>query len=171
MAIFSLPALPLGDGVVLLRPWTETDLPAIDAATRDPEILRRNRLPADFDAAAWFARSRAEQERGESLRLLIVDPTDDRLLGALSLTAYRDDPTGAELGIWTTAEARGRGIGGRAVGLLCEWALSELPLGRIIGRTDPDNVASRRMMERRGFELLGRDGDQVAYERRPARRR
>lgn len=137
MATFSLPAHPLGDGVVTLRPWTEADLPAIEAATRDPEIIRRNRLPQSFDARAWFEQSSVEQEEGRSVRLLIVDPGTDRLLGSLSLMAYGDDPAGAELGLWTVADERGRGIGGRAVRLVCDWALAELPLERIVGRTTP----------------------------------
>jgi RimJ/RimL family protein N-acetyltransferase len=166
MATFSPPGRPLGDGVVSLRPWTEADLPAIDAATRDPEIVRRNRLPQPFDAAAWFDESNVEQERGESLKLLIVDPTNDRFLGSLSLWTYDGDPGSAEIGLWTVAEERGRGIGGRAVRLVTDWALAHLPLGRIVGRTDPDNVASRRVMERLGFELVGPVGDQIAYERR-----
>jgi RimJ/RimL family protein N-acetyltransferase len=41
-----------------------------------------------------------------------------------------------------------------------------LPLERIIGRTDPDNVASRTVMERLGFELIGPVDDQVTSERR-----
>jgi hypothetical protein len=80
MATFSLPAHPLGDGVVTLRPWTEADLPAIEVATRDPEIVRRNRLPQPFDAAAWFEQSSVEREQGRSVRLLIVDPRTERLL-------------------------------------------------------------------------------------------
>jgi RimJ/RimL family protein N-acetyltransferase len=119
MATFSPPGRPLGDGVVSLRPWTEADLPAIDAATRDPEIVRRNRLPQPFDAAAWFDESNVEQERGESLKLLIVDPTNDRFLGSLSLWTYDGDPGSAEIGLWRsdclraslagwTASVRGR---------------------------------------------------------------
>lgn len=77
MATFSPPGRPLGDGVVSLGPWTEADLPALDAATRDPEIVRRNRLPRSFDAAAWLEQSNVEQERAGSVRLLIVDPTTD----------------------------------------------------------------------------------------------
>jgi [ribosomal protein S5]-alanine N-acetyltransferase len=168
MAIFFGPPGPLTDDVVSLRPWTKADLPAIDAATRDPEIVRRNRLPQPFDAAAWFDESNAEQERGESLKLLIVDPTDDRFLGSLSLWTYDGDPVSAEIGLWTVAEERGRGIGGRAVRLVADWALAHLPLERIVGRTDPDNVASRTVMERLGFELIGPVGDQVAYEYRSA---
>jgi RimJ/RimL family protein N-acetyltransferase len=144
------------------------NLPAIEAATRDPEIIRRNRSPRPFDARAWFEESSVDQEQGRSVRLLIVDPGTERLLGALSLTPYGDDPASAELGLWTVAEERGRGIGGRAVRLVCDWALGELPLERIVGRTDPDNAASRRVMERLGFELVGPVGDQVAYERRGA---
>jgi [ribosomal protein S5]-alanine N-acetyltransferase len=166
MSTFSLPEHPLGDGVVTLRPWTQADLPAIEAATRDPEIIRRNRLPQPFDARAWFEESSVEQEQGRSVRLLIADPGTDRLLGALSLTPYGDDPASVELGLWTVAEERGRGVGGRAIRLVCDWALGELPLECIVGRTDPDNAASRRVMERLGFELVRPVGDQVAYERR-----
>jgi ribosomal-protein-alanine N-acetyltransferase len=166
MAIFFGPPRPLTDNVVSLRPWTKADLPAIDAATRDPEIVRRNRLPQPFDAAAWFAESNVEQERGESLKLLIVDPTNDRFLGSVSLWTYEGDPVSAEIGLWTVAEERGRGIGGRAVRLVADWALAHLPLERIVGRTDPDNIASRTVMERLGFELIGPVGDQVAYEYR-----
>ncbi len=109
------------------------------------------------------AESKAEQERGESLKLLIVDPTNDRFLGSLSLVDLRGaDPTSAEIGLWTVAEERGRGIGGRAVRLFADWALAHLPLERIVGRTDPDNVASRTVMERLGFELSGPVGDRVA---------
>lgn len=97
------------------------------------------------------------------MRLLIVDPGTDLLLGALSLRAHGDDPASAELGLWTIADERGRGIGGRAVRLVCDWALAELPFERIVGRTDPDNVASQRVMERLSFEPVGPVGDQVAY--------
>lgn len=58
---------------------------------------------------------------------------------------------------------------GSAVGparLVCDWALADLPLERTIGRTDPDNVASRRVLEHLGFDLVGPDGDQIIYERR-----
>ncbi len=113
----------------------------------------RSRRASPFlgsDATGWYRRYLADQPP----------------LGALSLTAYGDDPASAELGLWTVADERGRGIGGRAVRLVCDWALAELPLERIVGRTDPDDVASRRVMERLGFELVGSVGDQVAYERR-----
>ena len=166
MRVFFGPPGPLTDDVVSLRPWTKADLPAIDAATRDPEIVRRNRLPQPFDVAAWFDESNIEQDRGESLKLLIVDPTDDRFLGSLSLWTYEGDAASAELGLWTVAEERGRGIGGRAARLVIDWALAELPLERIVARTDPDNVASRTMLGRLGFELISPVGDQVAYEYR-----
>jgi RimJ/RimL family protein N-acetyltransferase len=45
--------------------------------------------------------------------------------------------------------------------LVADWALAHLPLERIVGQTDPDNVASRTVMERLGFELIGPVGGQV----------
>jgi hypothetical protein len=107
MVTFSLPAHPLGDGVVTLRPWTEADLPALEAATRDPEIVRRNRLPQPFDAAAWFEQSSVEQEQGLSLRLLIVDPATGR--SGWSATGRRPSfRSDASSDVWTrTTSPRG----------------------------------------------------------------
>jgi peroxiredoxin/RimJ/RimL family protein N-acetyltransferase len=163
------PSPRLEDGVVALRPWTEADFPLIDEAAGDPEIVRRNGLPQPFDARAWFERTDPEQRRGEGIRLLIVDPGSDRLLGAISLSRIDRDRLAAELGYWVTADARGRGVGGRAIGLLSAWAFAELGLGSIVADTDADNLASRGLLEKAGFRPAADGGATVRYRLEPER--
>jgi RimJ/RimL family protein N-acetyltransferase len=148
-----LPAPPLSDSVVQLRPWRGDDLAAVEAATSDPEIVRRNGVPEPFDARRWLEAMPGERARGEALRLLIADADDDEMLGALGLSGIDAERRSADLGYWILAGRRGDGIAGRAVGLLCEWAFAELGLAAIRARTDADNVPSRRLLERLGFRL------------------
>jgi ribosomal-protein-alanine N-acetyltransferase len=159
-----LPEPRLEDGAIRIRLWEEGDLAAVEAAVADPEIVRHNRLPSPFDARAWFAAMPAQRRRGEALRLLIVDAGDDSLLGATALFHFDRRRSAAEVGYWLAAEARGRGIGGRAVALLCGWAFAELGLQWVEAGTDADNLPSRRLLERAGFVIVGRpDGDEVRY--------
>ena len=161
--MIAAPSPRLEDEVVALRPWTQADLPAVGAAVADPEIARRNRLPQPFDPAGWFAEITRQQRAGEGLRLLIVDPVTDRLLGATSLAGLGREHRSADLGYWVLAFERGRGVAPRAIGLLTAWAFDTLELEQIVAATDPDNAPSRRLLEKLGFELVTEDADQAHY--------
>jgi hypothetical protein len=61
--------LTLSDGDILLRPFTEDDVPAIVAACQDPEIPRWTRVPSPYteaDARAFVAGSEGEIAFGTS---------------------------------------------------------------------------------------------------------
>jgi RimJ/RimL family protein N-acetyltransferase len=70
-----------------------------------------------------------------------------RLVGALGLMP--DEPGSAELAYWVRPEDRGRGIAGRAVRAITEWALGDL--NRVWLEIGPANLASLRVAERGGF--------------------
>ena len=73
-----------------------------------------------------------------------------RLVGALGLMP--DAPSSAELAYWLRPEDRGRGIAWRSVASLTTWAHAGVPLARVWLEIDPENVASRRVAERAGYE-------------------
>ncbi len=82
----------------------------------------------------------------------------------ISLSSCAPDRRPAELGYWLVASERGRGTAGRAVRLLYGWAFETLGLERVVAETDGDNLASRRMLERAGFEFDGGEDDaEVRY--------
>ena len=65
------------------------------------------------------------------------------------------DAQEAEAGYILAPWARGRGVAGRALSLLTEWALVELALERVELRISVDNLPSIRVAEHCGFVREG----------------
>jgi RimJ/RimL family protein N-acetyltransferase len=152
------PVEGLSDGVVRLRLMAESDLPAVVAACQDPEIPRWTRVPEPYgesDARSWFEQEAEQRVRGEQLGLLIVDPGNERLLGAVGIVRVDSQEGRCELGYWMARDSRERGLATRAVRLLSGWAFENLSVDRIEIHAEPENAASRRVAERAGFTLEG----------------
>lgn len=62
----------------------------------------------------------------------------------------------AEFGYWITADERGKGYATEAAGLLKEYATAERRLRRLMARVFEGNEASKRVLEKVGFEQEGR---------------
>lgn len=173
------PPVPhLSDGVVELRPWGPSDIPAIVTACQDPEIPRWTRVPDPFgeeDAREWLATHQPKMKAGEGLPLAVVAPAGE-VLGAIELHIHRKGVAG--IGYWVAPWARRRRVATRALVLLSRWALATLPLFRLQVTTDPANFASQAVAERAGFrregllrsylEIKGRPLDRIMYSRLPS---
>lgn len=61
----------------------------------------------------------------------------------------------ADVGYWLLPEGRGRGCATRAVLLISEWAIRELGIVRLQLWAEPENVASLRVADRRGYQREG----------------
>jgi RimJ/RimL family protein N-acetyltransferase len=91
---------------------------------------------------------------------------DDRsgsgeLLGGCGL--HRPDgSTGLEIGYWVRGDRVGQGIATRAVAALTEAAFSVDGVDHVEIHHDAANVASRRVPEKNGFELVGESPDAAA---------
>lgn len=141
---------------IALRTIREGDLDALlaldnDHERRGPYVIHRLTSRPALD--------KEFRENGlltdDSGRLLIVDP-DDRLLGTIGYFRPGHYMDAYELGyvLFETAE-RGRGITTEAVGLLADWLFRVKKIGRIQLGIVPQNVASRRVAEKSGFQLEG----------------
>ena len=140
----------LEDDEVALRPPTEEDVPAITAACQDPEIPRWTRVPSPYtedDATAFVGAAAGHPVYA------IVDVRTGELLGTIGARPY--DEGVVDIGYWVKAEARGRGVASRALGLLASWAIEELGAARVQLITEPANVASQRVAEKAGFKREG----------------
>ena len=166
--------LDLGD--FFLRPWRESDVPALVAACQDPEIARWVSVPVPYestDARAFIDESASMRRDGSGAAFAIVDPADQRLLGAVS--RFGPDGHQATLGCWVVREARGRGIGTRALRAVADWTFATTPVIRLDAYIMVGNTTSERMTERAGFQregvlrawdmLRGQPVDCVAYSR------
>jgi RimJ/RimL family protein N-acetyltransferase len=154
------PRPPLTDGLVMLRPWAEEDVPAIvEAIDGDPEITRwLEMIPQPYsaaDARAYVRMTREAWSKGAGGAFAVLDAEAGGIVGSMGIRV--DDPEHgvAEVGYWARRDARGRGYVTRALLLVARWALEEVRVERLQLRADLENVASQRVAERAGFRREG----------------
>jgi RimJ/RimL family protein N-acetyltransferase len=154
-----LPNAQLRSGSVLLRPWTEDDVPAVVAACQDGSIAKWSPVIAfpyaESDALLWLESQEPMRLSGDGLDLAVARADAGGVLGAIGLHEVSMVLLSASIGYWLAPDARGHGYMTTAVRLLAAWALNELGLARLELTTDPENVASQRVAERCGFKREG----------------
>ena len=153
--------MELHDGDLVLRPWTEDDVPALVAGCNDPEIAHWiPTIPHPYTDADALAFIRGEV-RGDHEALAIE--VNGNVVGGIGIGVNTNDYRG-RIGYWVAASTRGRGVATRALRVLSRHALDVRGLQRVDLITDPDNIASQRVAEKVGFE---REGVLRAHLRHP----
>ncbi|MFD8690270.1 GNAT family N-acetyltransferase [Streptomyces sp. NPDC059651] len=150
-------------GSLVLRPWLPDDLAVLLDAYRDPAIQAGSRAPVNDEEAAERWLRGQEEGRASGLRhgFAVVDPAlGDGPVGNVVLVRPAPGSGSAEVGYWTAAHARGRGIAPQALGALTDWAFTAFAgdgLVRLDLLHQVDNGASCRVAEKAGYgfaELL-----------------
>ncbi|WP_416982637.1 GNAT family N-acetyltransferase [Streptomyces sp. T028] len=147
-----------------LRPWRPTDAPALAEALRDP-VLRRwtsHRVSDETDGARWIESQQRAWASGRRFCFAVVEESSggrgDRLVGQVVLKDVTPGTPTAEVGYWTAAQARGRGVASRALLTLTDWAsvtFAPTGLSRLALLHQVDNTASCRVAEKTGYALDG----------------
>jgi RimJ/RimL family protein N-acetyltransferase len=122
------PGLPLAAGYP--HPDTADALRmAVEHATADADL-------------GWFVRLRA----------------DGRVIGDCGTKGWTDEDGRVEIGYGLAPPYRGRGFGTEAVAALVAWVRSQPGVRAVTGEVEVGNLASRRLLERLGFELTEETG-------------
>ncbi|MEV4413401.1 GNAT family N-acetyltransferase [Catellatospora sp. NPDC049609] len=155
-----LPDFPggeLSDGLVRLRRLAPGDAEAYFALSELPEVRRNNiggpttlegvRERCALAESDWLAGIRAA--------CVILDAATGEFAGDIGL--YYQEPFLRQgiIGYGLRPEFRGRGLATAAARLISDWALEQAGLVRVAAGTFPYNEASRRVLERAGFEREG----------------
>ena len=99
-----------------------------------------------------LGRLRADAGAGSTLPFAIV--VDGRLVGQVTLGSLGGEPAeAAYVGYWVDRAQAGRGITPRALALVLDHAFATLDLPRVEANIQPDNLRSRRVVEKVGFRL------------------
>lgn len=156
-----------------LRPWADDDVTALVAAYQDPAMRRwSTAAPRDHAAGrAWITEHQDGWSDGHQFAFAVLEDaadaadaatTDDirtarpRLVGHVVLREVTPGDPAAEVGYWTAAHARGRGVAHRALATVTAWAFDTFGpdgLRRLELLHQVDNVASCRVAERTGYVL------------------
>ncbi|MHA6762979.1 GNAT family N-acetyltransferase [Streptacidiphilus sp. PAMC 29251] len=149
----TVPAPPFrlaGHGLVL-RDWTDEDLPAMAALFDDPDVARWTPLTDAEAAKQYLLRGREARVAGRRLQLAVT--LDGEVpLGEVVLM-LREEEGEIELGYLVGALYRGQGLSVRAVRLLTGYAYESLAAHRIILRIAPANAPSIAVARAAGFRL------------------
>ncbi|MGW4396842.1 GNAT family N-acetyltransferase [Amycolatopsis nivea] len=147
--------LPIPRTALRLRPWRPRDRQALVDAHRDPLLRRRltTCLANDAEARRWLDAQAYGWDSATQFSFAVV-ADDDMPIGHV-VVKVRDAGT-AEVGYWTAAQARGRGIAAQALETTSRWALDTQQFVRL-SRLDllhaEDNAASCRVAEKCGYGL------------------
>ncbi len=143
---------------VILRSWREEDAGALARIIGNKKIQDRLRdgipYPYTEEDGLVFIREMLAADREMVYAYAIV--ADGRLAGSIALFRQGNihRRTG-EVGYYLGEEFWGRGIGSRALALLCDKLFQETDLLRIYAEPFAENSASCRILEKNGFRCEG----------------
>jgi len=151
----------LEGALVRLRPVEEKDLGLLEQWGRSREGLWGSYQRFQLDHLPMLVS--AFRENGLLSRdfaiLLIEDVSDESVVGFVRYTLLRfpdADLPYPEIGYGVPDDAnRGRGVATEATRLLVEYLFAGYPCERIAAFADVENVPSRRVLEKLGFEHEG----------------
>lgn len=159
------PELMDAGDVVLRRARVNDAHDLFVAYASDPSATRYLSWPPRQSVAEveqWLAPRVTRWEAGEEYRWVLVDHPRGDAFGTVSL---RLATRGFDLGYALALSKSANGVATRAVQRLMAWA-DERPTPTLVSAsTDPDNVASSRVLQKCGFELARRE---VASASRPS---
>jgi [ribosomal protein S5]-alanine N-acetyltransferase len=160
----------------IVRRFIAADAACIAAVANDRRIWLqlRDLFPHPYhlaDAEAYISRV-ASVDPPLSLAIVV----DGRAVGGVGLQPMTDvNRRSAEIGYWLGAAYWGHGIATEAITLVTDWAFGAHGLLRLFAQPFAANAASRRVLEKAGYELEGtmrrsaiKDGevrDQCLYAR------
>ncbi|MEU7096905.1 GNAT family N-acetyltransferase [Streptomyces longwoodensis] len=141
-----------GEGLVL-RDWTEADVPAMPALFDHPDIAYWTPIVSPFDEeAAWARLDRDRRLRADGTAMLLAVTLDGGApLGEVML---RRAPEGTELGYAIGPAHRGQALAVRAVRVMAAYAFEELGAERVVLELEAENAASVAVATKAGFRLL-----------------
>ncbi|MDL4773314.1 MULTISPECIES: GNAT family N-acetyltransferase [Thermomonosporaceae] len=147
---------------LVLRPWCAEDVAALVGVYRDPDLRRGTsmRVESEDDGLRWVRaqeRGWAAGDRfGFAVLETVLDAAPPRLVGNVVLKGVASGKPSAEVGYWTAAQARGRGVASRVLETLTAWSFDAfradgLKCLELLHQVD--NPASCRVAEKSGYQF------------------
>jgi RimJ/RimL family protein N-acetyltransferase len=151
-----------GCASLLLRPWSESDAPALRAAIDEdvghlkPWLSWTLEEPATLEHTRGRLREYVDQYRsGQAFRYAITPGNEpSRVLGGAHLNC-RVGPDAHDVGYWVRGSAVRQGIAAAAVSALVVHCFTNRSVVRLVIQCDVANAASAALAEVLGFRFAG----------------
>lgn len=139
-----------------LRRFSANDVSSLAFHANNASIAERlqDRFPHPYTEAD--ARQFIEYALNAEMETVFAIEVDGEAAGAVGIIFQQDVYSqSGELGYWLGEEYWGRGIVSEAVKAMARHAFSDLGLRRVYARIFSNNIASRRVLEKAGFQFEG----------------
>ncbi|WP_405062693.1 GNAT family N-acetyltransferase [Kribbella sp. NBC_01505] len=137
-----------------LRPWRESDVPAVIEAFSNAEIQQWHVLRIDdiAEAQAWLAQWPERWTAAKAASWAIT--SGDAVVGQIGLRQIDLGNATVSLSYWMLPAARGQGLAPRALATLERWCF-DLGFRRLALQHSTRNNQSCRVAEKAGYQLEG----------------
>lgn len=146
------PEWPLETERLTLRPWEDGDFEAFAEIQAAPETARwLYNDPRSRDAAlAHFERKRRSALEAEDdwMSCAGIERATGALVGDFSFHWVSIEHRTGEIGYVTAPAHKGKGYAAEGARALLDWAFRDAGFHRVVGRIEPRNAASARVLEK-----------------------
>lgn len=142
----------------VLRSLLAKDAESYLAIFSDPEVLRYYNLTplTSLDQAREeIAKKQQFFEDNFLIRWAITRRGEDRLIGTIGFHRWEKEHLRAEVGYDVERDLWGHGVIGEVLPSVVRYGFEEMGLNRIAGLTVPENIPSKRILEKAGFQEEG----------------
>lgn len=156
MLTFSFDPFPvLHTSRLLLRRITEADVPALFRMRSDPEVMRYVARPlcqTEDDAAAIFRMMEEKVQANTGINWAVSwQHQPDSFLGVIGIFRLDAENHRGEVGYMLLPGYWGQGVVSELIPVVMRYGFGTLGLHSLEATIDPDNRASRRVLEKSGF--------------------
>lgn len=165
------PDHPVACGPVVLREFSDDDLPMVLELSTDPYIPLIGTLPQNAtrqEGLDYIERQRGRLAEGRGFSFAIAEAATGRAVGGIGLWLSGLVHGRADAGYSVAPSARGRGLAAAALTALTSFAWTIPGLHRVELYIEPRNTGSVRTAERAGFQREGllRSHQEIGGQRR-----
>ncbi len=136
---------------IRIYPASVAQMESMIAAERDDDLKKAY--------GEMLEGSLSHPEDREWYAVWMIEKADGTRIGDLCFKGF-DAARNPEIGYGILEEYRGRGYAAEAVRLALQWAFRHPEVNAVEAETDPDNAASRRVLEKCGFLPMGIMGEE-----------
>ncbi|MEI7845662.1 MAG: GNAT family protein [Chloroflexota bacterium] len=160
------PNFKLTDGMVLLRPPKDTDIPSLKEAVQQslsdlvPWISWASPAYNDTSARNWVEHAQLGWLHASAFHFSIIHTLTGKYLGSCGLDGIDEKTKCCNLWYWVRSSHKGHGIGSRAARLTAKFAFQTAGLIRIEILIATGNLGSQKVAEKAGahYEKLLKNG-------------
>nr|WP_078965434.1 GNAT family N-acetyltransferase [Streptomyces sp. IGB124] len=147
---------------LVLRPWRMEDVAVLVEVSRDRALRRwvSSVVDNNADGTRWVQAQQQGWATGDRFGFAVLEAQPgsvrEQLVGNVVLKEVTSGKPAAEVGYWTAAHARGRGVASRALEALTSWAFDTFEgdgLERLELLHQVDNPASCRVAQKSRYDF------------------